>query len=230
MTVNNPIICDVEPSTAIAQRVRTVHEFEMAGVAAIQMEDQVAPKRCSHLAGKSVIDAKDFVQKLRAAVNEKYYADTLIVARTDARAVYDLDTAIERGKMYLDAGADVLFIEAPQNLDEVERIGKTFASKIQLLANQVLGGRTPRLTAKELEQLGFKICHFPGRSALRRQRGAAADGGQHEAKRDRLRRDPGWFPDQRRPLFHHGDEGLAGPGSKVRAGISWTLYNSQFRR
>ena len=162
MTLNIPLICDVDTGYGNPLNVvRTVHEFEMAGVAAIQMEDQVAPKRCGHLAGKAVIDAREFVQKLKAAVNEKYCSDTLIVARTDARAVYDLDTAIARGKMYMDAGADILFIEAPQTIEEVERIGKTFGGQIPLLSNQVLGGRTPRLSAKELEQLGFKIVIFP---------------------------------------------------------------------
>jgi 2-methylisocitrate lyase-like PEP mutase family enzyme len=157
-----PYICDADTGYGNALNViRTVHELETAGVACIQLEDQVAPKRCGHLAGKSCVPAEEFVQKLRAAAREKFYEDTMIMARTDARAVFSLEEAVERGKMYMDAGADILFIEAPQTLDEVERIGKTFGHQIPLLANQVIGGKTPRLTAAELGQLGFKIVIFP---------------------------------------------------------------------
>ncbi len=157
-----PYICDADTGYGNALNViRTVHELEASGVASIQLEDQVAPKRCGHLAGKSCVPAEEFVQKIRAASRERFYKDTLITARTDARAVYSLEEAIERGKMYMDAGADILFIEAPQTLDEVELIGKTFGHQIPLLANQVIGGKTPRLTEKELEQLGFKILIFP---------------------------------------------------------------------
>ncbi len=157
-----PYICDADTGYGNALNViRTVHELETAGVACIQLEDQVAPKRCGHLAGKSCVPAEEFVQKLRAAGREKFYGDTMIMARTDARAVFSLEEAVERGKMYMDAGADILFIEAPQTLDEVELIGKTFGHQIPLLANQVIGGKTPRLTAAELGQLGFKIVIFP---------------------------------------------------------------------
>ena len=162
ITGNIPYICDADTGYGNALNViRTVHELETAGVAAIQIEDQVAPKRCGHLAGKACVPAEEFIQKIRAASQEKFYEDTMIMARTDARAVFSLEEAIERGKMYMDAGADILFIEAPQTLDEVEKIGKTFGHQIPLLANQVIGGKTPRLTAKELEQLGFKILIFP---------------------------------------------------------------------
>jgi len=157
-----PYICDADTGYGNPLNViRTVHELEAAGVACIQLEDQVAPKRCGHLAGKSCAPAEEFVQKIRAASREKFYEDTLIMARTDARAVYSLEEAIERGKMYMEAGADILFIEAPQTIDEVEKIGKIFGHQIPLLANQVIGGKTPRLTAKELEQLGYKIVIFP---------------------------------------------------------------------
>jgi 2-methylisocitrate lyase-like PEP mutase family enzyme len=133
----------------------------LAGVAAIQIEDQMMPKRCGHLSGKSVVPADEFVQKLRAAVNEKYYDDTLIVARTDARAISGFDEAVERCKMYIDTGIDILFFEAPQSADEVEKIGKLFGGQIALLNNQVYGGRTPSLTVSELEQMGYKIVIFP---------------------------------------------------------------------
>jgi 2-methylisocitrate lyase-like PEP mutase family enzyme len=159
---NIPYICDADTGYGNALNViRTVHELETAGVAAIQLEDQVAPKRCGHLSGKACVPAEEFIQKIRAASREKFYEDTMIVARTDARAVISMEEAIERGKMCMDAGADILFIEAPQTIDEVERIGKTFGHQIPLLANQVIGGKTPRLTAAELEQLGFKIVIFP---------------------------------------------------------------------
>ncbi|NLL52071.1 MAG: oxaloacetate decarboxylase [Peptococcaceae bacterium] len=159
---NIPYMCDADTGYGNALNViRTVHELEAAGIACIQFEDQVAPKRCGHLAGKSCVPAEEFVQKIRAASREKLYEDTMIMARTDARAVYNLEEAIERGKMYMEAGADILFIEAPQTIDEVEKIGKIFGHQIPLLANQVIGGRTPRLTAKELEQLGYKILIFP---------------------------------------------------------------------
>ncbi|MGD8400155.1 MAG: isocitrate lyase/PEP mutase family protein [Bacillota bacterium] len=162
MKVNIPLVCDADTGYGnVLNVIRTVHEMEMAGIAAIQLEDQVAPKRCGHLSGKECIPAEEFAQKIRAAANEKFFKDTLIVARTDARAVYDLETALERGRMYRDAGADVLFIEAPQTLEEVELIGKTLGSQIPLLSNQVIGGKTPKLTAKEAEQLGYKMIIFP---------------------------------------------------------------------
>lgn len=157
-----PCICDADTGYGnVLNAIRTVQELEFAGVAAIQMEDQVAPKRCGHLSGKEVVDAKEFAQKIKAASKEKIYEDTLLVARTDARAVYDLDEAIERGKRYMDAGADILFIEAPQSLYEVEKIADTFAGKIPLLSNQVIGGKTPRLTAREAEELGYRIIIYP---------------------------------------------------------------------
>lgn len=157
-----PCICDADTGYGnVLNAIRTVQELEFAGVAAIQMEDQVAPKRCGHLSGKEVVDAREFAQKIKAASKEKIYEDTLLVARTDARAVYDLDEAIERGKRYMDAGADILFIEAPQSLYEVEKIADTFAGKIPLLSNQVIGGKTPRLTAREAEELGYRIIIYP---------------------------------------------------------------------
>lgn len=157
-----PAMCDADTGFGNQMNViRTVHEYEAAGIAAVQLEDQVSPKRCGHLSGKQVIPASDFVHKLRAAVNEKFFDDTLIVARTDARAVCSLEETIERGKMYADAGADILFVEALTSLEELETIGKTFGGQIPLMANQVLGGKTPRLSASELEQLGYKIVIFP---------------------------------------------------------------------
>jgi 2-methylisocitrate lyase-like PEP mutase family enzyme len=160
--VGIPLICDADTGFGNPLNViRTVHELERAGVAAVQIEDQAMPKRCGHLSGKSVIPAEDFATKLRAAINEKYYGDTLIVARTDSRATDGFDAAVERSKRYIDTGIDVLFFEAPQSVDEVEQVGKLFGGQVALLSNQVYGGRTPSLTAKELEQMGYKIAIFP---------------------------------------------------------------------
>lgn len=140
--------------------IRTIHDLEMAGCAAIQIEDQISPKRCGHLNGKQCISAEDFSMKIRAAVENKCCKDTVIIARTDARAVYDLDEAIRRGEMYLKAGADVLFIEAPQSYDEIRTITEHFKG-VPLLTNQVIGGKTPRLNAKEAEEIGYKIIIYP---------------------------------------------------------------------
>jgi len=157
-----PLICDADTGYGnVLNVVRTVRELETAGVAAIQLEDQVAPKRCGHLAGKTIVTADEFVQKLRAAVGQKMRGDTVIIARTDARAVEGFDAAVERAKRYIDAGADVLFFEAPQSVDEIARIGSLFGGQVPLLANQLLGGRTPSLTAAELQDLGYRIVIFP---------------------------------------------------------------------
>lgn len=161
-TLNIPLICDADTGYGNPlNTIRTVHEYEMAGVAAIQLEDQQAPKRCGHLSGKTLVPSGEFCQKIRAAVKEKYNTDTVIVARTDSRAVEGFDAAVERSKRYIDAGADVLFFEAPQSRDEVEKVGMLFGSQIPLLSNQVFGGRTPSLTAEELRQMGYKLVIFP---------------------------------------------------------------------
>lgn len=139
---------------------RTVREYELAGAAGLLLEDQVWPKRCGHMAGKQVIDAAEHAKKLRAAADAKSNPDTLLIARTDSRAVLGLDAAIERGKLYLDSGAEALFIEAPQNEWELEEIAKAFPDTI-LLANMIEGGRTPNLTAKDLENLGYDIVLWP---------------------------------------------------------------------
>jgi 2-methylisocitrate lyase-like PEP mutase family enzyme len=157
-----PLICDADTGYGNAlNTIRTVHEFELAGAAAVQLEDQAAPKRCGHLSGKTVIPAGEYVQKLRAAVNEKYYKETLIIARTDARAAIGFEDTMERSKMYIDAGADILFFEAPRSVEEMERIAKVFSGQVHLLVNQVIGGKTPELPADELEQMGFKIVIYP---------------------------------------------------------------------
>ncbi|MDR0851104.1 MAG: isocitrate lyase/phosphoenolpyruvate mutase family protein [Clostridiales Family XIII bacterium] len=160
--LNIPLICDADTGYGNPLNViRTVHTLEHAGVAAVQIEDQIMPKRCGHLAGKVTVSTEEFSRKLEAAVNEKNNKDTLIIARTDSRATDGFEAAIERSKRYIDTGIDVLFFEAPQTIDEVEKVGKLFGSQIALISNQVYGGRTPSITVKELEQMGYKIVIFP---------------------------------------------------------------------
>jgi 2-methylisocitrate lyase-like PEP mutase family enzyme len=142
--------------------VRTVREFERAGATAIQLEDQDFPKRCGHLDGKTLIPAAEMCGKIRAAVDSRHSRETLILARTDAVAVEGLDRAIERVQMYREAGADMLFVEAPRSRDDLARVAKTLGGTLPLLANMVEGGKTPTLPAAELEALGFAIVIFPG--------------------------------------------------------------------
>ncbi len=159
--VDVPVVADGDTGYGNALCAqRTMQEYEWAGAAAVLLEDQVWPKRCGHMAGKDVVDAETHAKKLRAAADAKTYDSTIIIARTDSRAIYGLDAAIERGKLYLDSGADALFIEAPQSIEELEKIGKTFPDTI-LVANMIEGGRTPNLTAKDLEEMGFDIVFWP---------------------------------------------------------------------
>lgn len=140
--------------------VRTVQEFERAGVAGIHLEDQVSPKRCGHMTGKQVVPAEDMVAKLRAAVAARTDPDFVLIARTDARAVEGLDAAIDRGRRYVDAGADVLFVEAPETEDEIEAVAEAFRGT-PLLFNWAEGGRTPPVSLDRLGELGFAIVIFP---------------------------------------------------------------------
>ena len=157
-----PVLVDCDDGYGDAKNVaRTIAGYEAMGVSAIFMEDQRAPKRCGHMAGKDVIDADAMAAKLRAAVAARRGADLFIIARTDARAVHGLDEALRRAEIYLKAGADGLFIEAPQSIDEVTRIGRTFQGVPQL-ANMVEGGgRTPVLPPHELYRLGFAMVAYP---------------------------------------------------------------------
>lgn len=159
--VDVPVVADGDTGygNALSAR-RTLQEYEWAGAAAVLFEDQIWPKRCGHMAGKQVVDAAEHAKKIRAAADGKLRQSTLLIARTDARAVLGLDEAIERGKLYLDIGAEALFIEAPQSAWELEKIGKSFPDTI-LIANMIEGGRTPELTAKDLENLGFDIVFWP---------------------------------------------------------------------
>jgi 2-methylisocitrate lyase-like PEP mutase family enzyme len=158
-----PVIVDADTGFGNALNVqRTIRNFERAGAAAIQIEDQSFPKRCGHLDGKILIKRDEMVGKVKAAVDARTASDTLIIARTDARAVEGLQEAIDRAHAYQEAGADILFIEAPRSFDEMKTIRKSFHVSIPLLANMVEGGKTPVKTAKDLKKLGFNIVIFPG--------------------------------------------------------------------
>ena len=158
-----PIIVDADTGFGNALNVqRTVRNFERAGAAAIQIEDQSFPKRCGHLDGKVLIKTDEMVGKIKAAVDARKTSDTLIIARTDARAVEGLQEAIDRAHTYEEAGADILFIEAPRSVDELKVIRKSFHLNTPLLANMVEGGKTPVKTADDLKSLGFNIVIFPG--------------------------------------------------------------------
>jgi 2,3-dimethylmalate lyase len=140
--------------------IRTVHEYEAAGVAAIHLEDQLMPKKCGHMDGKSLIPKEEMAAKVSAAVSARRSPEFLIIARTDARAVEGLDGALDRGRMYRQAGADVLFVEAPQSTGEIETIADTFPD-VPLLFNYAEGGKTPPVTHDFLRELGFKLVIFP---------------------------------------------------------------------
>ncbi|PWC44355.1 isocitrate lyase/PEP mutase family protein [Azospirillum sp. TSO22-1] len=137
----------------------TVRGYEAAGAQAIQIEDQEFPKRCGHTPGRRVVPLADAARKVKVAAEARSSKDFLIVARTDARTAHGLDEALRRGEAFLEAGADILFIESPESVEEMERIGRTFG--VPLLANMVEGGRTPLLGRAELEALGYKLAIFP---------------------------------------------------------------------
>lgn len=159
-SVNIPVIADGDNGYGNAINVmRTVKEYERAGVAAIQLEDQSLPKRCGHLANKIVISAEEMMGKICAAVDARTDQNFLIIARTDARATHGLEEAIERGQMYREAGADIIFVEAPLNEEEMKKIAGSIDAP--LLANMVEGGKTPMLPANHLEQIGFRLAIFP---------------------------------------------------------------------
>ena len=159
--VSIPVIADMDTGYGNPLNVvRTVRECVAAGVAGIILEDQEWPKKCGHMAGKRVIPREEHVQKIRAAVAARDDSGLVLIGRTDARAVVGLDDAIERGKAYRDAGADIVFVEAPQSLEELQTIARAIPDA-PLFANMIEGGVTPVLTATELEELGFKMVVFP---------------------------------------------------------------------
>lgn len=168
-----PVIADADTGYGNALAIpRTVREFERAGVAAIQLEDQVAPKRCGHLEGKQVISADEMIGKIKAAVDSRTDPDFMIIARTDARGPEGFDAAVERAARYRDAGADVLFVEAPESDAELAAIPPRLSAPV--MANMVEGGRTPLHAAADLQAMGYRLVIFPG-AAVRTAAKAMAD-------------------------------------------------------
>jgi 2-methylisocitrate lyase-like PEP mutase family enzyme len=158
-----PVIVDADTGFGNAMNAcRTVRLFERAGAAAIQLEDQTLPKRCGHLSGKSLVSKNEMVGKIKAALDARRSEQTLIIARTDAIAVEGFDLALERAEAYLIAGADVLFIEAPQSVEQMRQICARFKGRAPLLANMVEGGKTPVRSVEELGAIGFDLVIFPG--------------------------------------------------------------------
>lgn len=143
--------------------VRTLHYYEDLGIAGVMFEDQAWPKRCGHISGKVLVSAEDMARKIRAAAGERKRAETFILGRTDAREVYGLDEALRRAELYLDAGATGVFVEAPLNVQELERVGAAF--DVPQLANMAEGGRTPILPPAELFEMGFSMVTY-GISAM----------------------------------------------------------------
>ena len=161
--IDIPVIVDADTGFGNALNVqRTVRQFERVGASAIQLEDQSFPKRCGHLAGKTLVSKNEMVGKIKASLDARKNENTVIIARTDARAVEGLDAAFDRAAAYRDAGADILFIEAPQSLEEMKNITATFGNELPLLANMVEGGKTPIASATELENIGYHLAIFPG--------------------------------------------------------------------
>jgi carboxyvinyl-carboxyphosphonate phosphorylmutase len=158
---DRPLIADADTGYGNPINVRrTVREYERAGVAAIHIEDQIWPKKCGHMAGKQVIPVEEMVQKIHAAVDARQDPDFVIIARTDANAVSGLEDALRRGRAYREAGADVVFIEAPRSMTELRTIVQAFPD-VPLLYNWAESGKTPLLSLQEIHALGFKLVIFP---------------------------------------------------------------------
>lgn len=159
--VNIPVIADADNGYGgVLNVVRTVQEYEQAGVAAVQLEDQVMPKRCGHMEGKEVIPMEEMVAKIKSAIYARKDPDLVLIARTDARAVISFEEALKRAKAYEKAGADVIFFEAPQSVEEMEEVAHNLS--VPLLANMVEKGKTPMLTATELQKMGYPLVIYPG--------------------------------------------------------------------
>lgn len=171
-----PLIVDADTGYGNAINVlRTIRAYERAGAAALHIEDQLEPKRCGHYEGKEIISVNEMEQKIQAAVAAREQGELVIIARTDARAVIGLAAAIERGNAYAQAGADLIFVEAPQSLEEIEQIAKKVHAP--LLINMFWGGKTPLVPADQLAALGYRIMIVPSdlqRAAIRAMQKAAA--------------------------------------------------------
>ncbi len=189
--VDVPVIADADTGYGNAVNVvRTVRDYEQAGVAGIHLEDQVAPKQCGHITGKAVIPVEEMAGKIRAAVAARRDPAFLLVARTDA-AVEGLDAAIARARAYAEAGADVLFVEAPTGADDVARVAAELRDTAPLVFNWAEGGRTPPLSLERVAELGFSLVLFPVGTLLAATAGIRAllarlraDGTPHAALAD----------------------------------------------
>ncbi|HSB15132.1 MAG TPA: oxaloacetate decarboxylase, partial [Bryobacteraceae bacterium] len=158
--VDIPVFADGDTGHGnVTNLIRSMRQFEKAGVAAIFFEDQVAPKRCGHMSGKQVVPIEEMLAKIKAAVDTRIDADLMVMARTDALAMHGIDEAIARMQRYIEAGADMAFIEAPQSIEQMRQI--TSAIKAPNMANMVPGGKTPILPAKQLEEIGFAVVAHP---------------------------------------------------------------------
>ncbi len=161
--ISVPIVVDADNGFGNALNVqRTVRLFERMGANALQLEDQTMPKRCGHLDGKALIPAAEMAGKIRAACDARATDETLIIGRTDAIAVEGFAAAIDRAEAYLEAGADMLFVEAPRSDTELRAIADRFGERVPLMANMVEGGKTPAVKAADLDRLGFSFVIFPG--------------------------------------------------------------------
>ena len=158
--VSVPVICDGDTGFGnVVNLVRTVREYERAGAAAIQLEDQTMPKKCGHMLGRQVVDAEEMVNKIRAAVAARQDPDFLIIARTDARTNHGVEEAIRRARLYEQAGADIIFVESLESVEEMRMVNQTITKPT--IANMVEGGRSPYLSAGELQALGYRLVVFP---------------------------------------------------------------------
>jgi carboxyvinyl-carboxyphosphonate phosphorylmutase len=159
--VNVPVISDADTGYGNPLNViRTVQEYERAGVSALHIEDQIMPKKCGHMENKQVIASAEMEEKIRAATEARASQDFLIIARTDARAVEGFDSALHRARAYREAGADILFVEAPQSEEEVAEVARAFPD-VPLLFNWAEGGKTPPIPLARLKELGYRIVIFP---------------------------------------------------------------------
>jgi 2-methylisocitrate lyase-like PEP mutase family enzyme len=158
-----PLIADADTGYGgLINVAHTVKGYEKAGACGIQIEDQVSPKKCGHTLGREVIPIDEMVLKIQVALEARESADTLIVARTDARTHLGLDEAIRRGLAYAEAGADLIFVESPESHDEIRQIAAALSKKARLFMNVVQAGRTPEMTADDLKALGFVVAIYPG--------------------------------------------------------------------
>ena len=191
--VTTPLIVDADNGYGNALNMqRTMRVFERAGANALQIEDQSYPKRCGHLQDKTLIPQAEMVGKVKAALDARLSPETLVIARTDAIAVEGIDRALERAASYAEAGADVLFVEAPRSREEMTRIVEALGARAPLMANMVEGGSTPISSAADLGALGFRLVIFPGgivralAKAAQDYYGSLAEAGSTMPFRDRM--------------------------------------------